>query len=176
MTIYLWRALFGAIIGIATFAIFARFAHRRAAVHGRIAQMQGVMTVSRVYVAGSVIIMGGGGLFLLGPWIISTSALPGYLGIVCIALAGISLTGLLPIYRVTWDQAGITAPATFCGMPRPGPKRVFTWDGITAAGGDLLGNHMLVDRTGQKLRWNFSYRGHHALLGAIAAYRPDLFR
>ncbi len=174
MTIDLWRTLIGAIIGAVTFTIFSHMASGRPS-QRHMAQRQGVMTISRVYVAGSVMLMGGLGLLMLGPWIVTPSPVPTYVGIGCLVLAMISLASLSSVCDVTWDAQGISAPATFCGMPWPGQRRLFAWEGLVVAGRDLLGNQRVVDNAGRKLRWNFSYRGHRTLTRAIAAYRPDLF-
>ncbi len=171
MTIDLWRALIGAIIGMGTFAIFARIAAGRPT-QVQPAAAEGIMTVSRIYVGVSVIVMGGLGLVMLGPWFVGRSALP---GLFCLSMALLSLTGLARVFRVTWDARGITTPAVFCGMPWPGKRRFISWDSLARAGCDILGNQFVMDTFGQKLRWNFSYRGHRALMRAVAAYRPDLF-
>jgi hypothetical protein len=174
MTIDLWRALIGAVIGMVTFAIFARLVAGGSSRGGPVA-VQGVLTISRIYVAGSVIVMGGLGLLLLGPWIVSASPAPTYLGLFCIMMASLSPISLLPIFRTTWDAQGIMTPASFGGMPWPGPRRFFAWGSLAAVGADLMGNSFVVDSAGRRLRWNFSYRGHRALMRAVAAYRPDLF-
>jgi hypothetical protein len=175
MTIDLWRALIGAVIGMVTFAIFARLAAGRPS-DVNTAQMQGVLAISPVYAGGSVIVMGGLGLLMLGPWIVSASPLPTYLGVICIALAALSPIALLPVFQTSWDAQGITTPASFCGMPWPGTRRFFAWGGLATAGGDLMGNQFVKDAAGRTLRWNFSYRGHRALMRAVPAYRPDLFK
>jgi hypothetical protein len=173
MTIVVWRALIGAVIGMVTFAVFARLVAGRPSQAGA-APMHGVLRVSRIYVAGSVIVMGGLGLLLLGPWIVSASPAPTYLGLFCIMIACLSPISLLPVFRTTWDAQGITTPASFGGMPWPGTRRFFAWGSLAAVGADLMGNRLVVDSAGQRLRWNFSYRGHRALMRAVAAYRPDL--
>lgn len=173
MTIDLWRAVIGAIIGMVTFSIFTHLTSRKSS-RGT-AQGQGEMRHSRTYIIGSAVLMGGLGLLLLGPWIVVRSPLPTYLGVCCIVLAMISLCGFSSVFRVTWDGQGITAPATFAGMPCPGKGRFFPWEALVAVGPDLPGNQRVLDHGGRALRWNFSDRGHKACMRAIAAYRPDLF-
>jgi hypothetical protein len=174
MTVDLWRAMIGAIIGIIVFSIFSRVAFGKPS-HGAAPQLQGTLTVSRIYAFSSLIVMVGLGIVLIGPWINSPSSFPRYGGIVCIALGLSSVISLMPFFDTTWDSDGLITPATAWGIPLPGKRRFFAWKDLVAVKSDFLGNQCVVDGTGRALRWNFSYRGHRALMRAVAWYRPDLF-
>ncbi len=174
MTVDFSRALIGAIIGMIVFSIISRTVFGKPQQH-RITQIEGCLTISRIYVACSVMLMGGLGVLLLGPWIVTASIFPSILGILCIILALVSLAGVLPIFVVCWDEHGISAPAVWCGLPILGARQVFEWSDLVAAQSDLWGNQFVADGNGRMLRWNFSYRAHRDLMCAIAWYRPDLF-
>jgi hypothetical protein len=174
MTVDLSRALIGAVIGMIVFSILSRATFGKPQRH-RIPQIEGRLTISRLYVACSALLMAGLGVILLGPWIITTSVIPSVLGLSCFVLALVSLAGMLPLFVVRWDQSGITAPAVLFGLPVPGKRRFFAWGDLVTARSDLFGNQCVADVNGRTLRWNFSYLGHRALMRAVAWYRPDLF-
>lgn len=84
-------------------------------------------------------------------------------------------TSFLPVYRVNWDEDGITGPTSLWPIPfGPKPGRIL-WEDVEEVGTDTGGGWFVADEAGRKVRWNSFYSGYPHLMQEVAVQCPWLF-
>lgn len=97
------------------------------------------------------------------------------LGLSFVTLAALTVTALTQSFALTWDDEGVTGPASY-GIPPFGPHlATIRFDEISSLGTDWLGSFFIENGGGDRVRWNYLYSGYPILSEAIADSRPELF-
>ncbi|WP_102227230.1 hypothetical protein [Acidimangrovimonas sediminis] len=107
--------------------------------------------------------------------------------LLCIALQKAAY--LTPLYRLTWDETGITGPGTLW-LPPIGPRRVtLRWaeirqretfaalsDGTAGPSRGISRGFRLIGADGRRIVWTEKFSNCRHLGEDVSTYRPDLSR